>query len=32
MRVPEDTEFEIEESTYTDAQRNGHYVLTVQGR
>jgi hypothetical protein len=32
MRVPEDTEFEIEESTYTDAHRNGHYVLTMQGR
>jgi DNA primase catalytic core len=32
MRVPEVTEFEIEESTYTDAHRNGHYVLTMQGR
>jgi hypothetical protein len=31
-RVPEGTELEIEESTYTDAQRNGHYVLTIQGR
>jgi DNA primase catalytic core len=32
MPVPEDAEFETEESTYTDAQRNGHYVLTIQGR
>jgi DNA primase catalytic core len=31
MRVPEDTEFEIEESTYTGAHRNGHYVLTMAG-
>jgi hypothetical protein len=31
MRVPEDDEFEIAESTYTGAQRNGHYVLTMAG-
>jgi DNA primase catalytic core len=31
MRVPEDAEFEIEESTYTGAHRNGHYVLTMAG-
>ncbi len=31
MRVSEDTEFEIEESTYTGAQPNGHYVLTMSG-
>jgi len=31
MRVPVDTEFEIEESTYTGAHRNGHYVLTMAG-
>jgi hypothetical protein len=31
MRVPEGTEFEIEESTYTGAHRNGHYVLTMAG-
>lgn len=31
MRVPEDTEFEIEESTYTDAHQNGHYVLAIAG-
>jgi hypothetical protein len=31
MLVPEDTEFEIEESTYTGAHQNGHYVLTMAG-
>jgi DNA primase catalytic core len=31
MHVPDDAEFEIEESTYTGAQRNGHYVLTMAG-
>jgi DNA primase catalytic core len=31
MRVPEDIEFEIEESTYTGARQNGHYVLTMAG-
>ena len=31
MRVSDDTEFEIEESTYTGAQPNGHYVLTMSG-
>jgi DNA primase len=32
MRVPENTEYEVEESTYTGAHRNGHYVLTMAGR
>jgi hypothetical protein len=31
MGVPDDAEFEIEENTYTGAQRNGHYVLTMAG-
>ena len=31
MRVPDDSDFEIEESTYTGVQPNGHYVLTMSG-
>jgi hypothetical protein len=31
MLVPDDTEFEIEESTYTGVRPNGHYVLTMAG-
>jgi DNA primase len=27
--LPDDTEFEIEKSTYTGANQNGHYVLTM---
>src|SRR5579883_1032102 len=29
MLVPDDTEFDIEENTYTDVRPNGHYVLTM---
>jgi len=29
--LPEDADFEIEESTYMGAHRNGHYVLTMAG-
>jgi DNA primase catalytic core len=31
MRVPDDIEFEIEESTYTGTRPNGHYILTMAG-
>jgi DNA primase catalytic core len=31
MRVPAEIEFGIAESTYTGAQRNGHYALAMQG-
>ena len=31
MRVPEHSDFELEESTYTGARPNGHYVLTMAG-
>jgi DNA primase catalytic core len=29
--LPDDAEFEVEESTYTGTQPNGHYVLTMAG-
>jgi len=31
MRVPAEIEFGIAESTYTGAQRNGHYAPAMQG-
>ena len=31
MRVPDDSEFEIEGNTYTGTRPNGHYILTMAG-
>jgi hypothetical protein len=31
MRLGDDADFDIEESTYTGTRPNGHYVLTMAG-